>query len=204
MALGSDFWYNREMRPFSAIAARSAASFCLFSAALLGGLILVRLTAVPWLTRIEVEGKAQPIQDLLAQQAALTAELQSAEADRSELVLPVQDERYKTVRDRQQTQRPFRLLLEQIEDIADQARRDGDTVVMLQTVETDYQHGTLRLRGDVRNAGPGSMSVLAWFTDALRALPLAAEVPTPSFERMEDPYVGPYSPFDLTITLKQP
>ncbi len=184
------------------ILTRSAVPFCLFSMALLVSLGLIRITVVPLLTRVDVEGSSQSITALLEKHAKLTAELSVAEDKRSALIMPVQDEDYLALRSEQQAQQRFHGLFTAISQLVKESEQEGKQVVVVHELDLNYETRTLRLRGDVRNVGGSSISVLAWFVDSLRSLPLLIDMPTPPFKREQDPYVGIYSPFDIVIPLR--
>jgi hypothetical protein len=185
------------------IAGRSTLTFCIFSAALFASLAVVRVAVVPLLTRVEVDGETRRLPDLLAEHGALAADLLSAETERDRLILPVHDERYQALRDRKQTRQSFPDLMRRINDLIRESEQNGRPTVMLQAMEADYEKHTIRLQGDTRNAGMSSMTVLAWFTDALRELPSVEKADTPQFRREEDPYIGQYSLFDITLTVAE-
>ncbi|HLD64288.1 MAG TPA: hypothetical protein VI913_05330 [Candidatus Peribacteraceae bacterium] len=184
------------------ILACAAAPFCLFSFVLLGSVGLIRLVVVPLLTRVDINGEQQQLGALLERHAELSAMLLEAETKRSALVLPVQDPTYGVLKIEQQTQQQFNPLFQAINQIVQAAERGGKPVVTLQEIHVNYVERTLRLRGDVRNAGQSSVSVLAWFIDSLRSIPMLADTPTPPYERKEDPYLGQYSPYDIVIPLR--
>ena len=61
---------------------------------------------------------------------------------------------------------------------------------------------TVEVRGDVRNVGPRSMTVLAKFVEEVRDIAMVLDVASSRFTRLEDDDVGFHSPFVLRIILQ--
>lgn len=85
------------------------------------------------------------------------------------------------------------------------ARRDvvtaGRENIVLHAISYDASAGILRVEGDAREEGEGSIRMLALFVDKLRAAPLFASVSEPEYREVRDGSGMVSSPFLLTIRL---
>jgi hypothetical protein len=76
--------------------------------------------------------------------------------------------------------------------------------VVIERLRMDAVTREVRVHGDVRGVGPGSMTVLAEFVDLLRAHPSVHALKAPAFTREDDPGVGFHSPFTLSFVFGGP
>lgn len=186
------------------ITERSVRTFCLFSIALCLTMVFSWFVVLPQLTRIELNGTLVGIDELQHRHSDIQQQLKLREAQRNQLILPIQDNVYTELRDWKHRQTDYRSLVSAIEGSVMMLSEDGQSVVHLTKVhlERDSEGFTLHLEGDVRNVGPRSMTVLAQFVETLRGITGVDSVQSPRFERREDPEVGPHSPFVLSLHLQ--
>lgn len=182
------------------IVVRSGVPFLLFGLVLTGALALSRTYLLPLLTRVHVQGDVLGADQLAETEQRLNDDLAQAEARRAQLVRPVQDARYDTLKEYKRallTPLVVQTFLATLLAEADPAL-DG---IVFDHIRVDATTGDVRVHGDVRGIGSRSMTVLAQFVDALRAHPQVHALQTPPFTREEDPVLGFHSPFSFAFVL---
>ena len=185
----------------STVVRRMTVSLCLFTVVLASLLTLSKHYLLPQLTEVEVAGRVRNMQELQQYEQKLTADLLTAEQDRNQLVLPIQDELYLTLKTRKHEQRRLLSVQAEVAEVVKQFMDADKPTVLIHRLSINDQTGVVEVHGDVRNFGPRSMTVLAQLVDALRDAPSVIRVNHPRFLREEDPDIGPHSPFVLTIIL---
>lgn len=154
--------------------------------------------ALPRLTRITLQGRTLDLAVVVPYEQQLRAQLMDIEAKRNALALPLHDAAYDALKRDAQC---YPLLEDMEKAVAEAAERTAQGSAMFSSMTFDAD-GTLGLRGDIRNVGMRSMTVLAQFVEELGTLPFVASVTPPRFVRSEDAGIGHHSPFDLTLHLK--
>ncbi len=192
--------YTQKGRPDPAILLRQIAfPLVLFAAVLVAFLALSSVVLLPRLARVEVGGQVRDAHAMASRLSSLKAELITAEGKRQDLILAIRDPQYlglKAVRAGHQSLADVRSRLEQIAH----STIDQRDAIHFSGFAYSLEEGTVTVRGDVRFVGSRSMTVLAEFTENVRASGAFASVSTPTFIR-EDDASGPHSPFSLTLTL---
>lgn len=185
----------------SAVLLRIGLPFFLFSAVLALLLTASWALLLPRYTRIEVGGEPRTVEELKTFSRTLTAQIAQQEEERRKLVLAVHDPAYTMLKESRRSRVP-------IDDyryaIAEHAAKitGKDDAVVITTFAYNPSESRMFLRGDVRNVGLRSMTVLADFSLSLDQLPFVASHTIPSFVREEDERIGTHSPFEITLTLK--
>ena len=172
----------------------------IFSAMLAGMLLLSALFLLPRLTQVEVSGKEHNADQLLQYKASLLSQIAVREDDRRSFALAIHDATYTSLKEQRLSMRPFSDVLQSVQETAEGITSTKDAV-HIKATDYDAVKKTLHVQGDVRFVETRSMTVLAQFLDALRALPFVHDIVAPSFAREEGPD-GPHSPFSISITLQ--
>ncbi len=178
-----------------------AISFCLFSLTLCGVLFLSDAYVIPALTTVELNGEQRNVVGLREYKSRLSAEVASLSSARQELILPAEGDVYPLLKADRQDRIDVNTLWQAIMAAADEYRTDQQTVIM-ESVSYNSAAHTLTLTGDVRHVDFQSMTVLAQFTEQLRALPQVRTLTAPRFTRETSEDYGPHSPFTLTLSLQ--
>ncbi len=167
-------------------------------------LTLSYLFILPRITVVEVAGQVRTPSGIREYQQELQASLLGMEEKRRELILPVQDEQYRTlVREKHGTS-DLLLYWRSLRDVTLRTLPEKQDAIVFSRLDLQPQDGVLIVSGDVRNVGPGSMTVLAQFVNELRAEDWVQAVPNPVYQRLSQPGIGTYSPFELRISLLAP
>jgi len=178
---------------------RIAVSTFLFSTVFTGTLLISELFVLPRLTRVEIEGSSKSVSDVRQYHTELTADLLKLEQERNFYVLPLQNELFSELKEVKYGQKDYVVQKEMIEQAADGFFMEGKKVVFIYSMQFDSEGSVLEVRGDVRNVGPRSMTILAQFTESVRSLPFVSSVQNPKFSRGHSEELGTYSPFVLRI-----
>jgi len=183
-----------------ALPKRLAGSILLFLAAFGGIGTISRYVLLPQLLTLQIGDTsvlATEVADL-EQEIRRTAE---AVADkRDALILPGQDELSRALRADQELALPIPLLEKELKILAHRASGSEGSIVF-HKLHYHAPDQRVSLRGDVRNVGPRSMTVLAQFTDLLERHEGVTAMEPPLFVREEDPVAGFHSPFSLQFTV---
>ena len=171
----------------------------LFTTVFTGTLLVSEIFILPRLTRVEIEGSANSVSDVQQYHSDLTASLSKLEQERNFYVLPLQNELFSAMKEIKYGQKDYVIQKEMLGKAADDFFMEGERVVFLYSMHFDAQDSTLEVRGDVRNVGPRSMTILAQFTESVRSLPFVSSVQNPRFSREYSEELGAYSPFVLRI-----
>lgn len=177
-------------------------SFAVFSFVLTGALFISRIFLLPKLTHMQVAGENRDIQELRSYHSELTAQLSSAESNRMNLILPIQNEQYRAlIADKQQSP-DFLSIRQRLLNVAQQFANEGIQTVFFLGMNLNEDAHTMDLRGEVRNVNQRSMTVLAQFVEAVQDLPFVADVKNPRFTRSYTSEQDPFSPFTISITIR--
>jgi len=181
---------------------RGSVSLLLFSFVLCGALVCSKVFLLPRYTRVEVDGKFRDVESLRAHHVSLQASILESEQERDVLIFPVHDDLYQSLVKEKHLQPDSVELLKRVQNIADQFTNNGTRRVFLNSLEVHGSDRSVVLNGDVRNAGPRSMTLLAQFVEALRALPVVQELSNPQFKRQVNADGSYKSPFTISIILR--
>lgn len=179
---------------------RFAWPFFLFSAVLAILLTISWTVLLPRYTRVEVGGAARSERDIVGYKQQLTAQIASQEEERREMVLSIDDPHYEALKEKRRQYRGLDSFRTELTALA-KTITGKDDVIHWKAFDEDSA-GTLNVRGDIRNVGTRSMTVLAEFASKLSELPFVTSHTTPAFAREESPGIGPHSPFEITLTLR--
>lgn len=185
-------------------ARRTGAPLLLFSSVLTALLIASQTWLLPEVTKVTIGGEKRGMDDLRAYHASLQEQLVVMENERNTLILPVQDEQFVALIEKKHHVTDFLSIRSTLYRIADSfANEDGTPAVLLFGFDLNIADGQAEIRGDVRNVGTSSMTVLAQFTDAIRSLPRVKNVVNPRFVRETDANIGIHSPFVIRFSFLQ-
>lgn len=158
------------------------------------------LFLLPRFSTIEVLGARHTLAELPALKAELVSQVGEAEAKRSALVIPVQQESYEALKASQDAWHLQYIWNDVTRLISETSGKDQILHIAVQ--EFDPAARSITLSGDVRHSGTQSMTILAGFLDSLAKLPGVASLSPVPFTRLNDPHIGDYSPFTVTLTLE--
>ena len=178
------------------IGERIALPFVLFAAVLAGLLLLSWSMLLPRLASIDVNGTQWTAQGLREEKIRLTADIAQAEDRRRTQMLSVQDPAYQLLKTARTETLSFADVRRMLEEHAAKIR--GDATIVFQSFAYDVAAKTVTVTGDVRDAGPRSMTVLAAFIEQLAESDMVDHLDPPAFTRSDDPNIGPHSPFTFT------
>jgi len=181
---------------------RIALPFAAFGVALLVLLLIAQFFVLPFFNRFQVDGKELNPGQLSSYLSQTKADVTKAESQRDALVLPGQDQTYLALKTAKENEDVFLSTVSAVRDSAKQATNSG--TILFNTFAFDAPTMTMTVTGDVRDAGPTSMTVLAGFIDTLESLPIVSHMQRPSFERYDDAGIGPHSPFTFSFTVIHP
>lgn len=172
----------------------------LFSAVFATALGVSRFAILPTLTSIEVGGAKRDASELKSRAENLKAQILSFQQERDSEILPLQNTPFRALVDAKISGYSGLELLESFRALAREVVPETPDAIVI--TEAFYDGAVLTIRGDVSGVGPGSMTVLAQFTEILRDDARVASLVAPSFTRLSDPTIGTHSPFSIALTLQ--
>lgn len=181
---------------------RIAFPFFLFAAMLTVLLTLSWFLLVPELTTVEIGGMPRDIADLKNYKADLMRKVHTLEDRRGSFLQPVHNNLYQRIKALKIQRSGFQTLRTELTSIAKELVPDRSDVVFFSILSFDAEAGTAEVRGDIRNVGPRSMTVLARFVEEVGRIAMVADVQSSRFMRLEHPERGFYSPFTLKLSLR--
>lgn len=186
----------------STILQRIATPLFSFSAVLFLSLLASQTFLLPRLTTFRVGELDVSVDEAIAYESALRAEVLSLEDERTELVLPYIDDAHAALMKRKRGTPTVSQLRTLVAAAMEDAARDTGAGVFIDAVLFEAGTRAVTIRGRVEDPKPSSMSVLTAALDAVRALPeVRALAPVP-LTREEIP--GGYrSPFTFTFRLAE-
>lgn len=193
---------TKQSHSFEDIVRRTAFSFFLFSVVLAGLLTVSWYVLVPGLTHVEVSGTVRGLQELKSYKADLEARIISMEDERGSFLLPVDNDLYNRLKILKESRLEFQRLRSDLGQIVKDLVPDQKNVVQLESFTFDAKHSAAELRGEIRNVGPRSMTVLARFVEQIHSLPTVIDVETSRYTRQESDDYGFFSPFVLRLRMK--
>jgi hypothetical protein len=173
--------------------------FCAVFATALG---VSHIAILPALTSVEVGGIVRDAAGLQEYADTLKAKLAVLQEDRDEQILPLDGTPYRALVDGKIGAPSTMELLETFRAFARDILPEHPESIVITTASFDASAHAFSMTGDVRGVGPGSMTVLAQFTEMLRDDPRVDSLIAPTFKRLEDPKIGPHSPFTIVLTLR--
>lgn len=177
---------------------RMLPALLLFSVVLLGLLAISWTMVLPRYTSLDVGGNVLAASAVPAYARQLEEQIAAAETRRDELTLPLRDAAYVALRDEVKNAPSFADIEQQLRSML--ARTDyGENVFF---VSMSMDDAGMELEGDVRDAGPSSVTLLGRFVDDLAAQPFVAELIPPPFTRVDDPQAGIRSPFVIRFSVR--
>lgn len=187
----------------AAILQRTALPFFLFSLVLTTLLMITKMTVLPALLSVDIDGTTRNVQDLKTYHDVLAEQIAKKVDQRNTLILPMEGTDYRSLADWKQEQYSFSFLTSSLSQLAKAVpATEGGTAVYVESIRYYPIDKMVEMRGDVRNVGPRSMTVLAQFVESLQAEPYVSTVEHPTFTRVEDKNLGFLSPFHLKIALQ--
>lgn len=181
---------------------RSSLQFFLFSAALMGLLMLSRYVLLPPLTQVEVSGSLMGLQELQVHKQGVEKDIIALEKKRNSFLSPQQSDIYRTLQKRKLARMRVQDIRKDIGRIAKTLVPDQEDVILLLGMEYDGRGDVVEIWGEVRNVGTRSMTVLAQFVESLRDLRLVKDIDASRYTRREDQDGSYYSPFDIYLLLE--
>lgn len=188
-------------RSISEALKRLAIPMALFTVSLVGMLGISSFTILPALTTVEVSGNKNTMDELSRYAAKLEADIATFEAGRTATLEPLHDSPYSALIQRKLLAPKLRSFLDSLAQVIARVE-PTEGVVVIEHLRFEPANNVAVLRGDVRNVGPQSMTVLAQLIESLRDTPSVASVTTPQFTRKQDAELGSHSPFTVNITLQ--
>ncbi|MCA9370480.1 MAG: hypothetical protein KC680_00785 [Candidatus Peregrinibacteria bacterium] len=185
----------------SDIVRRTAIPFCLFAVVLTGLLTLSWLLLIPQITDVTVGGQSRDVSHLQEYNNQIQGEITLLEHKRGAYLLPIHHEVYERLKVIKNERSQFEDLRKELKRIRNELVPGNSTVVSIASITFDAGKHTADIRGDIRNVGPRSMTVLARFVEAVQAINFVIDVEPSQYTRKEDPTLGFYSPFTLHIRL---
>lgn len=176
------------------IGPRIAVAFFSFSFVLFGALLASQTFLLPRLTTFTVGDVDVSVDEALAYERQLRAEVISLEDKRTELVLPHIDDAHDALMMAKRRAPSIVDVRTQVEHaMGDIAAKAGGSVA-IDAVHIDNVTAIVTVRGSVFDPGPSSMATLAAAIDAVRALPGVEELDPPALtrEQTDDGYLSPF------------
>lgn len=174
---------------------------CVFSLSLFLLLFLSWFFVLPLFTSFAV-GDGQRISSIAMarRERELGEQVRALEQRRQALSLTIGDPAAVALRAQVARDRSLRDIAERLDATAHTIAGTGG-VIVLTGLTVDSEHGVVEVDGDVRNVQLRSLTVLSQFVDALSRAAFLSDLERPSFVRIEDPDIGPHSPFHLSFRL---
>lgn len=172
----------------------------IFSGVLTAVLLLSWGVLLPRLSVVEVLGQTRRIDELPGLKASLMASLEQKEQERTNLVMPLQQKQFESLKQERQNAASDAVRTEVLA-AARSASPDGNAV-SVNTFIIDLVKKTATVSGDVHGVGLQSMTVLAGFVDSVSHLSSVTAVSPSPFTRTGDSAATMHSPFTLRLTLR--
>lgn len=190
-----------SVSPVQRLLSMVAMPLLVFALVLTAALVASRAVLLPRLTQVSVGGQMHAATDLRALQADLLSRVSDAEDLRNMLVRPMSEATFDAAKARRASQHNIMNVESDVKRLASSYDVDGKHVIVFTAFHIDGVTGAVSLSGDVRNVGPQSMTVLASFLDDLTKLPGVRDMSPGKFLRVDDPDIGPHSPFNVSFVL---
>lgn len=184
------------------IVTRVATPLFSFSAVLFLTLLASQAFVLPTLTTFRVGEVDVSVDEAIAYERALRAEVTSLEDARAELVLPYIDETHDALMRAKRRTPSVVDLRHDLETTMRRAIESSGADVRVDAVLYEAAARSVRVRGEIVNDGPSTMAALGAAVEAVKAMPGVADLEPPALTREELPDGGYRSPFRFTFLLQ--
>ncbi len=181
---------------------RIALPFFSFSFVLFMALLASQTFLLPRVVTFRVGEVQVSVDEALAYERALRAEVLSLEDRRDELVLPHIDDEHDALMRAKRSAPSVVDMKARVESAMRNVAEPAGASVSIDAIQVDVSMRTVTARGAVSGPKPSTMAVLAAAVDAVRALPEVADLTPPPLTRDELPGGGYRSPFSFTFVLR--
>ncbi len=181
---------------------RIALPFFSFSFVLFMALLASQTFLLPRVVTFRVGEVQVSVDEALAYERALRAEVLSLEDRRDELVLPHIDDEHDALMRAKRSAPSVVDMKARVESAMRNVAEPAGASVSIDAIQVDVSTRTVTARGAVSGPKPSTMAVLAAAVDAVRALPEVADLTPPPLTRDELPGGGYRSPFSFTFVLR--
>lgn len=166
-----------------------------FSFVLFAALLASQAFLLPRLTTFRVGELDVTVDEALAYERQLRAEVVSLEDERERLVLPHIDDTHDALMKGKRSTPSVVDVRMRLESVMRGVVESAGASLHIDAVRIDTGDRTVTVRGSVDDPKPSSMAVLGAAVDAVRALPDVADLAPPALTRDELPGGGYRSPF---------
>lgn len=142
------------------------------------------------------------LQELQSYKSDLEAQILQLEERRGTYLSPVQHTLYERIRSIRNHRMQFQEFRSQMRSINFNLVPGQFDVVAISGFYFDAASNTVEMRGEIRNVGPRSMTVLAQFVEEIDRMLMVTHIETSRYRRLEDEDGAFYSPFTLRVTLR--
>jgi len=171
-----------------------------FSAVLFLSLLASQAFLLPRLTTFRVGELDVSVDEAIAYETSLRAEVLSLEDERTELVLPYIDDTHAALMEEKRGTPTIVDIRTRVATAMEGVAQDAGAETFIDAVLYEAETRSVTIRGRIEDPKPSSMSVLAAAADAVRALP-DVEALAPVALTREEIAGGYRSPFTLTFRL---
>lgn len=171
-----------------------------FSAVLFVSLLASQTFLLPKLTTFTVGDLSLSVDEAIAYERTLRADVLSLEDERTELVLPYIDDAHAALMERKRRTPSVLDVRQEVEAAMRAAVEVEDAAVFVDAVLVETEKRAVTVRGRVEDERPGTMAILAAAIEAVRALPDVADLTPPPLTREPVAGIGYRSPFTFTFT----
>jgi hypothetical protein len=169
-----------------------------FSAVLFCALAASQVLLLPKITTFRVGDIDVTVDEAIAYERRIRAEVLSLEDERKRLVLPYIDDTHDALMRRKRSTPSVVDVRLRLESVLRKVVESAGAEVRVDAVHIDTDTRIVTVRGAVDDAKPSSMAILSSAIDAVRALPDVADLVPPTMTREERPDGGYRSPFTFT------
>lgn len=181
---------------------RIAPPFFAFSMVLFLSLLASQTFLLPQLTTFRVGEVNVSVDEAMAYERTLRAEVLSLEDDREQFVLPYIDDTHDALMSQKRHAPSIIDIRSQVEKAMRRVVEEAGATISIDAVLFENETRTVTVRGSVTDPKPSSMAILAAAVDAVRALPDVTDLTPPTLTR-EQVSDGYRSPFKFTFNLTQ-
>jgi|GEM_PF-5342492 len=179
---------------------RIAPPFFSFSFVLFVSLLASQTFLLPQVTTFRVGEVDVSVDEALAYERALRAELMTLEDERDELVLPYIDDTHDALMSRKRATPSVLDVRARIASAMENVAASVGASISVDAVQIDMTTRVVTVRGSVDDPKPSSMAVLSAAVDAVRSMEGVADLDPPALTREEVPGGGYRSPFKFSFT----
>lgn len=187
--------------PQTTILQRIAPPFFSFSFVLFGALLASQTFLLPQLTTFRVGEVDVSVDEALAYERTLRADVISLEDERDGLVLPYIDDTHDALMRRKRADPSIVEVKARVSSAMEKVAGSVGATVAIDALQIDMATRVVTVRGSVDDPKPSSMAVLGAAVDAVRAMEGVTDLDPPALTREELPGGGYRSPFRFTFRL---